>query len=682
MKNGESGDWGDDTFVGGSSSNSVILTMRQGPKPGQRFTIRKGNITIGRLPANDISIPDQQVSRHHATITWENDQFFIRDLGSANGTTVNGTPISAPCPLRDGDVIGLGDIVLTFQGAGTGIASAPARSATQRPAYSRSGGRGEPAWSPRSTRPGPLPGTMEMESTVVGRRRGSGGGSSVIWPILIGVSLAIFLALIFAAAIIVLVLNQTQSVPEVAVQQPLSGTQTKVGDPVLILASASDQKGINRVEIWVNGVLNANITSNNPSGQTVLPVQYSWTPVTGGIHNISLKAYNVSGNVSEPANITVGVADVPQPQPTLQQPQQPSQQTPPSPTVMPLVLATPTLTNVSLVLPTPTTAPQSCANDATFVADVTVPDNTIFQPGGRIDKTWRIRNSGTCPWGAGYRLVFSSGNKMGAPDNQPVVPTAPGGTTDVTVTMYAPSEYGVHTGVWRMVNPNGEAFGGRFTIVIQVPSPFTPTPVATPTFTPLPGPDIKIWADPDHVNAGECTIVRASVEGVKAAWLDESPIAGGYIEKQVCPCEDTRYVLQADVPGGDRVERDVTVRVEGTCVVAKPDLRIRNLDILEGEPVVGSEIQIRIRIINEGNEIAKDVVISWRPEGEGSGTSIEKTVDELDPGESKDFKPFTTYTYREKGTYDSFAKVDYTNEIDEVNEDNNTRTLEIKVKEP
>jgi pSer/pThr/pTyr-binding forkhead associated (FHA) protein len=114
---GGGAEWGEDTFTSDSPPASITLTMRQGPNPGQRFTVRKENVAVGRLPGNDISIPDSQVSRHHANITWENGQWLIRDLGSANGTAVNGTAIADACPLRDGDVIALGEIVLTFQGS-------------------------------------------------------------------------------------------------------------------------------------------------------------------------------------------------------------------------------------------------------------------------------------------------------------------------------------------------------------------------------------------------------------------------------------------------------------------------------------------------------------------------------------------------------------------------------------
>jgi hypothetical protein len=400
-------------------------------------------------------------------------------------------------------------------------------------------------------------------------------------------------------------------------------------------------------------------------------VQHPWVPAADGIHDISLRAYNVSGQASEPVKITVGVTDVDGPTPT--------PQGAPTATATPAVGATASSTSTPLAPPTPTVL--TCSNDAAFIADVTVPDNTIFQPGARIDKTWRIRNSGTCPWGTGYRLVFVSGNKMGAPDNQPVVPTAPGGTTDVTVTMYAPSSYGVHTGLWRMVDTNGESFGQRFTIVIQVPSPFTPTPIVTPTFTPLPGPILSINADRDHIDAGECTRIRASVEGVKAAWLDGEPIAGGYREKEVCPCEETRYVVDAELPNGDHVSEDKTVHVEGSCVVDKPDLVIRDLKVEDGNtnPNVGEAITIRLRIKNQGSVTAKDIRTSWRPKGEGGSEIIEHTKDRLDPGDDHNF--YWDYVYNTDGEFRTFAKVDFINSVDEADEDNNTRTLNITVQE-
>lgn len=582
---------------------------------------------------------------------------MVRDLGSANGTAVNGTSLTGPYPLRDGDVISLGEIVMSFQGFASGSGVDPDSLARPNRPFS-----GVP---PRPT------GTMEMDASPTMRApRGKGG--CTIWLILAGIGLAICLALVFATIILVFVFSRTQPIPEITVQQPLSDSQPEVGQPVLILASATDRAGVTRVELWVDGILNTNFTSDRPRGQKILVVEHPWVPATAGIHNISLKAYNISDQASEPVNITVGVVEAKVPTPT--------PQSAPTATLTPVMQATatptPTPTNTPVAPPTPTVL--TCTNDAAFVADVTVPDNTIFQPGAPIDKTWRVRNSGTCPWGTGYRLVFMSGNKMGAPDNQPVVPTAPGGTTDATVTMYAPSSYGAHTGVWRMVNADGEPFGQRLTIVIQVPSPHTPTPEFTPTSIPQAGPAISIQVDRDQINAGECTILRASVEGVQAAWLDGEPIAGGSREKEVCPCLETKYVLEAELPGGERVSKEVTVRVEGVCDL--PDLVIRDFLEVDGntDPKVGEEITIRLRIKNQGSAEATNIVTSWWPFGPDGDTRLDFTDDSLGPGEDHDFL-WENIKYPKAGEFSAFAMVDYTDNVDESNEENNTATLEITV---
>ncbi len=83
-----------------------------------------------------------------------------------------------------------------------------------------------------------------------------------------------------------------------------------------------------------------------------------------------------------------------------------------------------------------------CTDSASFMADVTVPDNTLLQPGEHFQKTWLIKNSGTCTW-TNYSLVFSTGDQMSAPDSNPVQETAPGSTTQITVAMVAPNDENV-----------------------------------------------------------------------------------------------------------------------------------------------------------------------------------------------------------------------------------------------
>jgi len=92
------------------------LTMRSGPTPGAVYPLEGELITIGRDPSNTLTIADAEVSRHHARLTAQGGKFVLEDLGSTNGTFVNGKRLSAPYVLRSGDVVSFGEkIVLMFE---------------------------------------------------------------------------------------------------------------------------------------------------------------------------------------------------------------------------------------------------------------------------------------------------------------------------------------------------------------------------------------------------------------------------------------------------------------------------------------------------------------------------------------------------------------------------------------
>jgi serine phosphatase RsbU (regulator of sigma subunit) len=80
----------------------------------ERFPLAKERVTIGRSRDSDIFLPDQWLSRHHATIEQRGDAFWVNDLRSKNGTLLNGEPIADWLRLRPGDVITLGEHSLTF----------------------------------------------------------------------------------------------------------------------------------------------------------------------------------------------------------------------------------------------------------------------------------------------------------------------------------------------------------------------------------------------------------------------------------------------------------------------------------------------------------------------------------------------------------------------------------------
>ena len=93
------------------------LLARQGPRAGQAFDLNKPVVTIGREASNDIVLEDPQVSRQHARLTLQGTSYMIEDLGSTNGSFVNGRRVMTPTPLNPGDKLGLGDtVVLEVQG--------------------------------------------------------------------------------------------------------------------------------------------------------------------------------------------------------------------------------------------------------------------------------------------------------------------------------------------------------------------------------------------------------------------------------------------------------------------------------------------------------------------------------------------------------------------------------------
>jgi predicted component of type VI protein secretion system len=134
--------------------DSSRLVMTQGPQPGQTFVPDQDLLTLGRDPNNTIVINDPQISRQHARITRQGGLLVLEDIGSTNGTFVNGMRLTGPHALANGDVIGLGDVVtLTYYGAGPAVTKPLAGRATAKPEESGY----EPQPSPPPTYAAPPP---------------------------------------------------------------------------------------------------------------------------------------------------------------------------------------------------------------------------------------------------------------------------------------------------------------------------------------------------------------------------------------------------------------------------------------------------------------------------------------------------------------------------------------------
>ncbi len=221
---------------------------------------------------------------------------------------------------------------------------------------------------------------------------------------------------------------------------------------------------------------------------------------------------------------TIAVTSTSSPTPT---------QPPPTETLPPTATFTPALpTNTPLP---PTNAPD-CANQASFVADVTVPDNSVIEAGMTFTKTWRVQNAGTCAWGPDYTLDYYSGDTLGftTPISMPL--TLPGETADISVRLNAPQEEGSYQANFVIKNPDGLIMAvdadSRLWVIINVAQGikgvFTPTPTPTETATPAAeetaAPPAETATPQSNTEEGapsaDCPVVldQAKVNAMVTAW--------------------------------------------------------------------------------------------------------------------------------------------------------------------
>lgn len=96
-------------------NHALLLLQTPGGTP-MPYPVESTTVTLGRGFGNDVMLEDTRVSRHHAQLRYKQRHFWITDLGSTNGTSVNGQPVTET-ELRDGDLISLGGLELIFRDA-------------------------------------------------------------------------------------------------------------------------------------------------------------------------------------------------------------------------------------------------------------------------------------------------------------------------------------------------------------------------------------------------------------------------------------------------------------------------------------------------------------------------------------------------------------------------------------
>jgi pSer/pThr/pTyr-binding forkhead associated (FHA) protein len=96
-------------------SNKMPQLIHKRPDNTEKsIALSEKPLVIGRLPESDIQVRDSFISRVHCGISWTNNQFTLKDLGSTNGTYRNGARVFE-CPLASGDKIQVGNTTLLFE---------------------------------------------------------------------------------------------------------------------------------------------------------------------------------------------------------------------------------------------------------------------------------------------------------------------------------------------------------------------------------------------------------------------------------------------------------------------------------------------------------------------------------------------------------------------------------------
>lgn len=100
------------------------FVMRSGPTPGVTFPLEGDQLTIGRDSTNGVAINDAEISRKHSRLMFQGGKYVLEDLGSTNGTFVNGQRLAGPVVLKPGDVVSLGEQIVLMYDAIAGDAGA------------------------------------------------------------------------------------------------------------------------------------------------------------------------------------------------------------------------------------------------------------------------------------------------------------------------------------------------------------------------------------------------------------------------------------------------------------------------------------------------------------------------------------------------------------------------------
>lgn len=244
--------------------------------------------------------------------------------------------------------------------------------------------------------------------------------------------------------------------PTVTITAPTSDAQVELGE-VNVLVSASDAKGIARVELSVDGALYRTDANPDPEGGTAWALVQTWTATELGMHTLSVTAYNVDGLASDPWAVTVEVVEEGEvvPTPTWTTGPPPAATDTPAPPPPPEATDTvaPEATDTAEPEPTDTAEPEP-TDTPELLPDLVLDSLSVNPPnpawGGSVEVTVGVGNFGDAPSGP-YSVLwrYGTGDFDVCEWNKTSLPPMNGGTLHCTVDEIYVSYNTVATVDWR-----------------------------------------------------------------------------------------------------------------------------------------------------------------------------------------------------------------------------------------
>lgn len=485
------------------------VEIHSGPLAGKVYPFHTDRLTMGRAPDNDIVLEDVQVSRYHAVLRRQGREVLLQDLGSTNGTLVNGDRVYGEHVLQPTETITLGSSVLSVTGF-------PAPSTV--------------SMASQIDEDNPAPWQTYQSSATPVQTVTLGGNNWLLWGGLL--ALLILVLAIVGAAILLLGsgrANTIDSVPVVIITSPVSGSQFRVGQRIFVQVTATDLEGITRLELWSAGQKVDEAVSPIAAGQSPFTDNLTWTPQVEGSYTLEVRAFNALDVQSAPTTVAVTVAAAADAQPT----------------------ATPTVT----ALP-----------DGPPSATVRTDLNVRAGPGTQYDIIGALPANVTVPVlgqtedGSWWFIEYPSG-----PDRRGWIAAefAPANTNTTVPIVNTPTPVPTETPTPTLtVTPTETP-----TSVPATATPTNPPPTATPTATATPDNNLTIsfTAEPTTIIAGQCTTFSWKVSNVLAVYFNDDGVAGDDngqpVVRQECPTETRTYRLRVVKLDNQEEFQDITITV-------------------------------------------------------------------------------------------------------------------------